>query len=49
MRLPGDSPEGLVQALVEEFRGHRWLAEPYEERRDYLTEMWEAARRQGES
>ena len=44
--IPMRSPETLVGLLVEALRAHTWLTEPYEERRDHLTEMWEAARRQ---
>jgi hypothetical protein len=40
------SPNTLVHPLMEALRAHRWLTEPYEERPDHLTEMWEAARRQ---
>lgn len=44
--IPMRSPETLVEALVEALRPHTWLTERYEEREDYLSEMWEAARRQ---
>jgi hypothetical protein len=40
------SPATMVQSLADALRVHQWLAEPYEERPDHLTEMWEAARRQ---
>jgi hypothetical protein len=42
------SPATMVQALVDALRVHQWLAEPYEERPDHLTEMWDAARRQAQ-
>jgi hypothetical protein len=40
------SPDTLAHALIEALRAHRWLTEPYEERPDHLSEMWEAARQQ---
>jgi len=42
------SPETMVQSLVEALRAHQWLAEPYQERPDHLSEIWEAARRQAQ-
>jgi hypothetical protein len=42
------APRSLVERLVETLRAHKWLTEPYEERPDRLSEMWEAARRSAE-
>lgn len=39
-------PETLVQALMGALALHPWLRESYVERRDHLTEIWEAARAQ---
>jgi hypothetical protein len=44
--IPMKGPPTLVSQLVEALRPHTWLTEPYEERADHLTEMWNAARRQ---
>ena len=44
--IPLKSPETLVRRLVEALGSHTWLTEPYEERPDHLTALWEAARRQ---
>lgn len=43
------APPSLVQGIVEKLRTHTWLTEPYVERPDRLSEMWEAARRSAES
>jgi hypothetical protein len=43
------APASLVQGIVEKLRVHTWLTEPYMERPDPLSEMWEAARRRKES
>lgn len=44
--IPLRSPDALVGRLVEALGPHKWLTEPYEERPDHFTALWEAARRQ---
>ena len=39
-------PEDLTDALAGALQRHTWLRTPYTERRDYLSEMWDAARQQ---
>lgn len=39
-------PSSMTDALVGALERHTWLRTPYTERRDYLSEMWEAAREQ---
>ena len=46
MAVPIKAPETLVVQMVDALRMHARLAEPYEERPDHLTAIWEAARRQ---
>jgi hypothetical protein len=46
MCLSMEAPESLVQLMVDRLRAHTWLTEPYEERPDRLSAIWEAARRQ---
>jgi hypothetical protein len=40
------APESLTSRVVEALRAHPWLTQPYTERPDHLSELWEAARRQ---
>lgn len=40
------APESLTPRLVEALREHSWLTQPYMERPDHLSELWDAARRQ---
>jgi len=46
MSVPMKAPETLVAQMADALRTHAWLTEPYEERPDYLSAIWEAARRQ---
>ncbi len=48
MLIPLNAPKELVELLVKALRAHAWLTEPYEERSDHLTAIWEAARRQAQ-
>lgn len=49
MHIPLSAPKALVDLLVKALRAHAWLTEPYEERPDHLTAIWDAARRQAEA
>lgn len=42
----GVLPPAMVDALAASLERHAWLRTPYVERRDYLSEMWDAAREQ---
>jgi hypothetical protein len=44
--IGGTPPAGLTDALARALERHTWLRTPYIERRDYLSEMWDAAREQ---
>ena len=46
MGLAIAAPDALTSRLVEALRPHSWLIQPYAERPDHLSELWEAARRQ---
>ena len=47
--IGGAPPPALTDALAGALARHTWLRTPYTERRDYLSEMWDAAREQSSS
>ena len=47
--IGGAPPPALTDALAGALARHTWLRTPYIERRDYLSEMWDAAREQSSS